>query len=78
MQEEASFWHHVPAGVAYRYTEDRSLAARAKVLRREGRSTCSLKYTYDLRGNLLRRLCVLEQLRRQRGKFRRYYPKNSK
>ncbi len=78
MQEQASFWHHVPAGVAYRYTEDRALAARAKVLKREGHATCSLKYTYDLRGNLLRQLCVLEQLRRQRGKFRRFYPKNNK
>ncbi|MCI8610384.1 MAG: ATP-grasp domain-containing protein [Clostridiales bacterium] len=76
MQEEASFWHHVPAGVAYRYTEDRELAAQAKELRRAGRSNCSLKYSYDLRGNFLRRLCVLEQLRRQRGKFRKYYPKN--
>lgn len=78
MQEQASFWHHVPAGVAYRYTEDRALAARAKALRRGGQSTCSLKYTYDLRGNLLRRLCVMEQLRRQRGKFRKYYPKMEK
>ncbi len=78
MQEQASFWHHVPAGVAYRYTEDQALAARAKELRREGKSACSLKYAYDLRGNFLRRLCVLEQLRRQRGKFRKYYPKNEK
>ena len=75
MQEASSFWHHVPAGVAYRYTEDKALAARAKELKRAGRSTCSLKYAFDLRRNFLRRLCVLEQLRRQRGKFRKYYPK---
>ena len=77
LQETSSFWHHVPAGVAYRYTEDKALAARAKALKKAGKSTCSLKYPYDLRRNILRRLCVLEQLRRQRGKFRKYYPKTT-
>lgn len=78
MQDNATFWHHVPAGVAYHYTEDRTLVDTAKKLKRDGKSTCSLQYAYDLRGNILRRLCVMEQLRRQRGKFRRYYPKQEK
>ena len=56
-------------GVAYRYTEDKTLADAAKELKRDGKSTCSLQYAYDLRGNILRRLCVMEQLRRQRGKI---------
>ncbi len=78
MQDNTTFWHHVPAGVAYRYTEDKTLADAAKELKRDGKSTCSLQYAYDLRGNILRRLCVMEQLRRQREKFRKYYPKQEK
>jgi len=78
MQDNTAFWHHVPAGVAYLYTEDKTLADTAKKLKHSGKSTCSLQYAYDLRGNILRRLCVMEQLRRQRGKFRKYYPKQEK
>ena len=74
MNENVHFWHHVPASVAYKYTEDADLAAKAKELAKEGRETCSLLYPYDLRLNPLRFLCVMEQLRRQKKKFRIYYP----
>lgn len=76
LNENVHFWHHVPASVAYTYTEDASLAAKAKALAKEKKDTCSLLYSYDLRLNPLRTLCVLEQLRRQRKKFRIYYPKS--
>ena len=68
------FWHHVPRSVAYTYTEDAALVARARALRRAGRESSSLWYKPDLRANPLRFLCVCEVLRRQRGKFRKYYP----
>ena len=74
MNENVHFWHHVPASVAYKYTEDADLAAKAKELAKEGRETCSLLYPYDLRLNPLRFLCVMEQLRRQKKKFKIYYP----
>lgn len=78
LNENIHFWHHVPASVAYTYTEDSELVKTAKALAAEGRETCSLKYKYDLRGNPIRRLCVAEQLRRQKKKFKIYYPKTVK
>lgn len=72
--EKEWFWHHVPRSVAYTYTEDDALVARAKALRRAGRESSSLWYPPDLRLNPLRFLCVCETLRRQKGKFRKYYP----
>lgn len=73
--ERAHFWHHVPKAVAYTYTEDASLVARAKELARAGEETSSLWYKPDLRANPLRLICVCETLRRQFGKFKTYYPK---
>lgn len=69
------FWHHVPAKVAFTYTEDKKLAAHARGLKAQGKEACSLLYGPDLRLNPLRTACVLEQLRRQFKKFKIYYPK---
>ena len=68
------FWHHVPAQVAFTYTEDKDLVARAKALKAQGREACSLLYKPDLMWNPVRYACVLEQLRRQFKKFKTYYP----
>ena len=65
------FWHHVPAQVAFTYTEDKDLVARAKALKAQGKEACSLLYKPDLLWNLVRYACVLEQLRRQFKKSRR-------
>jgi len=73
--ENEVFWHHVPRSVAYTFTEDASLIARAKALRRAGKESSSLWYAPDLRMNPLRFICVAESLRRQIGKFKKYYPK---
>lgn len=73
--ENAHFWHHVPASVAYEYTEDKELVQRAKALAKEGRSSCSLLYKYDLKLNPKRALYVYAQLFRQKKKFKVYYPK---
>lgn len=77
MNENEVFWHHIPADVAYTYTEDKKLVEKAKALAAAGQESCSLLYKPDLRLNPLRWLCVQEQLRRQRGKFATYYPKST-
>lgn len=76
LNETEHFWHHIPAGVAYTYTEDKALAEKARRLADAGRQSCSLLYTPDLRLNPVRWACVMEQLRRQKKKFRIYYPKS--
>lgn len=78
LNENVHFWHHVPASVAYTYTEDKDLVKKAKELSADKKETCSLMYKYDLRFNPLRTLCVLEQLRRQKKKFKIYYSRNTK
>ena len=69
------FWHHVPAKVAFTYTEDKQLVAHAQGLKAQGKEACSLLYKPDLWMNPVRYACVLEQLRRQFKKFKTYYPK---
>jgi len=73
--EKSVFWHHIPTGVAYKYTEDRSLVEKAKALKKSGNESCSIWYKPDLMWNPLRFVCVMEQLRRQNKKFKIYYPK---
>ncbi len=75
MNENEVFWHHVPKGVAYEFTEDPALVGRARALAKEGKERSSLWYKPDLKMNPLRFICVTEVLRRQRSKFRKYYPK---
>lgn len=72
--ENVVFWHHIPKSTAYKYTEDKALVEKAKKLAKEGRESSSVWYTPDMRFNPLRTVCVLEQLRRQKGKFKKYYP----
>lgn len=71
------FWHHIPRSVAYKYTEDRALVETAKQLDREGLGYSSVWYPPDLKMNPLRFICVAEQLRRQKKKFKIYYPKKN-
>ena len=73
--EKPHFWHLVPRSVAYTYTEDDALVATAKSLAKAGKDTSSLLYKPDLMWNPMRLICVLEVLRRQKGKFKKYYPK---
>ncbi len=72
-QENEFFWHHVPRSVVYKYTEDKSLVDKAKELERKGKSASSLWYRYDLRLNPLRFVCVAEQLRRQKKKYKKFH-----
>ena len=75
MNENVHFWHHVPASVAYEYTEDAELVETAKSLAKAGKSSCSLLYKHDLRFNPKRALYVYAQLFNQKKKFKIYYPK---
>lgn len=69
-----TYWHLIPSKVAFTYTEDKDLVEKAKRLEKTGRSSSSLEYPYDMYRSPLRWFFVKEQLRRQYGKFRKYYP----
>ncbi len=73
--ETEHFWHLVPKSVAYEYTEDRALVAKAKALAAAGKETSSLWYKPDIFKNPLRLACVMTMLQRQKKKFRTYCPK---
>ncbi len=74
--EKEFFWHHVPRSVAYTYTEDRELVKRAKALAKEGNHSSSVWYGADFSFNPMRFICAAEQLRRQKKKYKIYYPKS--
>lgn len=69
------FWHHIPRAVAYSYTDDAALVEKAKSLDRAGDAFSSLWYPPDMYKSPLRFLCVLEQLRRQKNKYKTYCKK---
>lgn len=69
-----TYWHLIPSKVAFTYTEDKALVEKAKRLEKEGRCSSSLEYKYDMYKNPMRWFFVKEQLRRQFGKYKKYYP----
>ncbi len=73
---QQTYWHLIPSKVAFTYTEDKELVATAKRLEKEGKSSSSLEYGYDIHRNPVRWFFVKEQLRRQFKKFATYYPKH--
>lgn len=75
--EKQVFWHHIPKSTAYKYTEDPALVEKAKALAKAGDESSSVWYKPDMAWNLMRTICVLEQLRRQKKKYAVYYPKKS-
>lgn len=76
--EERVFWHHIPRSVAFEYTEDKALVEEAKRLDAAGKGYSSVVYRPDLCLNPMRIVCVLEQLRRQKKKYKIYYPRKSR
>ena len=75
MNDREVFWHHIPRAVAYSYTDDPVLVEKAKSLDRAGAEYSSLWYPPDMCRSPLRLVCVLEQLRRQKKKYRTYCQK---
>lgn len=71
---QETYWHVIPSPVAFKYTEDKDLVAKAKKLEKGGRSSSSLEYAYDMHNNPMRWFFVKEQMRRQYKKFAKYYP----
>ena len=73
--ENEVFWHLIPKSVAYAYTDDEAMVEKAKALTKAGKESSSLWYPADMLKSPLRLLCVLEQLRRQKKKYRTYCKK---
>jgi len=73
--ENSVFWHHIPKSTAYEYTDDMELVNKAKELAKAGKESSSIWYPHDMKFNPLRTICVLEQLRRQKKKYKIYCPK---
>lgn len=71
---QETFWRVIPSAVAFKYTEDKALVAKAKMLQKQGKCSSSLEYTKDMFRNPMRFAFVMEQLRRQFKKFKKYYP----
>jgi len=75
MCDNVVFWHHIPKNVVYTFTDDKKLIEKAKALQASGKEMSSLWYPADMCKNPLRLICVLEQLRRQKKKYKIYCPK---
>ena len=73
--ENEVFWHLIPKSVAYAFTDDETLVEKAKALTKAGKEASSLWYPADMLKNPLRLICVLEQLRRQKKKYKTYCKK---
>ncbi len=73
--ENEVFWHLIPKSVAYSFTDDEELVHRARALTKAGKESSSLWYPKDMLKNPLRLICVLEQLRRQKKKYKTYCKK---
>ncbi len=73
--ENEVFWHLIPKSVAYAYTDDEAMVEKAKALTKAGKESSSLWYPADMLKNPLRLICVLEQLRRQKKKYKTYCKK---
>lgn len=70
--ENSHLWHCIPFAVVKKYVHNQKALADAKRLKKAGRSTSSLWYAPDLRFNPKRLVWVLEHLRRQHGKYKKY------
>ncbi|MBQ8401847.1 MAG: ATP-grasp domain-containing protein [Clostridia bacterium] len=73
--ENEVFWHLIPKSVANAYPDDEAMVEKAKALTTAGKESSSLWYPADMLKSPLRLLCVLEQLRRQKKKYRTYCKK---
>ena len=69
---ESHLWHTIPFGVLKKYVHDNASLSKAKKLKREGKSKTSLWYAYDLIRSPKRLIWVIEHMRRQYGKYKKY------
>ncbi len=74
--EKEVFWRSIPKATVWKYTKSADMVSLAKKLDSEKKSVSSLLYSYDLTRRPLRLLCVLEMLRRERVKYKKYCGSN--
>ncbi len=66
------YWRYIPDSIVYRYSPN-DLISRVKKAKKEKRAFSSMKYKFDLRFNLKRRIFVALHEYRHIGKYKKYY-----
>ncbi len=66
------YWHSVPNGVVWAYTEDEQMVQKAQELVRNGQESSTFGYPFDKSGNPLRCLYLFEHARRHKKKYATY------
>jgi len=66
------YWRYIPDSIVYKYMSH-DINARVKALKKAGKATSSLRYSFDLRFNLKRWIFVTVHEHNHHKKFKRYY-----
>ncbi len=66
------YWRYIPDSIVYKYMSP-DINARVKTLKKAGKATSSLRYSFDLRFNLKRWIFVTVHEHNHHKKFKRYY-----
>ncbi len=69
---ESHLWHTIPFGVVKKYVHNKECLDKAKALKKSGKARTSLWYKYDLVRSPRRLIWVIEHMRRQYGKYKKY------
>nr|MBQ4320551.1 carboxylate--amine ligase [Clostridia bacterium] len=72
LSTEEVYWRYIPDKVVFNYIKG-DLAAHIRQLIRNGKAYSSMRYDYDLRGNLKRRLFIFMHEHNHVKKFKKYY-----
>ncbi len=70
--QNESFWAIIPKGVVYKYVPEKDLTDRVRACVKAGKSSSSLYYAYDMKGNWKRRFFLAAYGFNQRRKYHRY------
>ncbi len=70
--KDEHFWSILPRGVLRKYIADKSIVSKVDSLYKSGRAKSSFWYKHDIMTNPLRLLFVIENMRRQYGKYKKY------
>lgn len=74
LNENKIYWRYIPDRIVNGYINETE-RRKIKRCKKEGRAFSSLRYPYDLRLNVRRRLFVMVHERNHFKKFKKYYPK---
>lgn len=67
------YWRYIPDSIVYERVSN-ELKKKIRSIKKAGRATSSMRYTFDLKGNLKRRLFVTVHEHNHKKKFKTYYP----